>query len=83
MSELKEKSSFVNVYEPYVIKTRKNDLNTIIEKNIKKQEKKKQERHKSPDYVIEPDYLGDMLEIDRPLTTNQFFNRKAPNFGLY
>lgn len=51
----------MNAYEPYVIKTRKNDLNRINEKNIHKVE----EKHKEKAIVINVpehyDMLGDKL----------------------
>lgn len=46
MSDLNEKSSLANAYQPYTIKTRNNDLNKINEKNIHLQEQKAKKQAK-------------------------------------
>ena len=82
MTNPNEKNSeFSRVYEPYVIKTRQNDLNKINEKNLQRQEMKTM---KAKTYnKTEFDPLGDKLEKEKPVTAQDFFNKKSPNMGLY
>jgi type II secretory pathway component PulJ len=72
------------VYEPYIIKTRTNDLNKINEKNLHKQQARitfKEEPRVQP--VEYYDMLGPKLEKEKPLTAQDFFNKKPTNKGLY
>lgn len=62
-------------YEPYVIKTRTNDLNKINQKNLQKS-KEKLEKGKE-------DYLGNKLEKEKIITAQEFFNKKPNYLGLY
>ena len=82
ISNPKERDSFSKVYEPYIIKTKHNDLGIINEKNMQKQEAKMKSR-KANEHPPSFDPLGDKLEKEKPLTAHDFFNKKPANMGLY
>lgn len=71
MSSLNQKSLGGKEYEPYTLNTKKNDLNRIMQKNLKKIKQK------------EEDILGSKLEREKPLTADNFFNKRPSNYGLY
>jgi hypothetical protein len=60
-------------YKPYVIPTRNNDLNRINTKNYQRSKEKEKPE----------DVLGSKLEREKPISAQQFFNKKPNNFGLY
>jgi hypothetical protein len=62
-------------YKPYVISTRNNDLNRINTRNF--------QRSKEKDKEYPEDLLGNKLEREKPITAENFFNKKPNNFGLY
>lgn len=78
MGNLNERS-VSREYKPYVISTRNNDLNRINTRNYQRSKEKEQQQH-----VDHPeDVLGNKLEREKPISAEQFFNKKPNNFGLY
>ena len=67
--------------KPYVINTLNNDLNRINMKNYSKSKEKQKGKEKDKERV--EDVLGSKLEKERPITTQEFFNKKPTHFGLY
>lgn len=76
LGNLDEKSNVEDPpYQPYVINTRNNDLNRINAKNYQRS------REKDKDKI--EDVLGSKLEREKPISAEEFFNKKPNNFGLY